>query len=351
MQTIATIDAGVNRSPWTVPESYFRASDALYKRVVRRRGIARPLHETWTSITQRHLASVIGVSERTVRSALAWLEAQGGIRRRRQPIATGGRRADLIIVHRARLRSLIRMMRAGLRRARVAASVYYSSGEEINRSPNGGRYAPITRPLQGETDMSDEQQGSLFSRRRQRSTKRVDPDSTMGRWYTYSRMYKAKYGHAPVAPNMAQTMATIKRLKDAIPSVDAWAEVVGAYLRQRDDAVVAARHPVHWLHRRAASILPTVQRQIVERERQRAADNAERERMARLIEEAGGTVNPEWTFGEMATALQAARDRLYAGYRERVQRQRAEESARRRADIIARFRAMGREDLIPEHER
>ncbi len=256
----------------------------------------RPSWQTMTSLSQAHLGRLCGVSDRTVRTALKWWESNGAIMRRvAQPIATGGRRPDLLFVHRKRLLSVLKTIRATwVRSARaVSVSVYSFLGEKINRLQTG--------VCRGVSSM----QGKLFQRSpKPKAAKAIDPNSTQGRLQTWRRLYQARHGKACVITSIPQTLGTIGRLREALPSAVEWHAACEAYLRQADRAVVEAAHPLHWLPRRLSAMLPAVRTELtrleaIERDRLNACQS-----YARDIERLGVAVADD--IRDNLGALQAA---------------------------------------------
>lgn len=252
----------------------------------------RPLWQTMTTVSQDDIALACRVSTRTVRTALRWWTAQGAITRRlHQPVVTGGRRPDLLFVHRQRLRRLLHLIRAVWLRS-TSASDYSSVGDKINRLRTDVRrlVTDVTETLtKGLTTM----QGKLFQRTpRARARKPIDPDSPNGRLQTWRRLYARHYGRPCVIASIPQTLGAIARLREALPTALHWSAACEAYLRQADRNVVDAGHPLHWLARRLPALMSAVTAELV-RQEAIARDHANLcDTYIRDIERLGGTVDP-----------------------------------------------------------
>lgn len=232
---------------------------------------------THLSAQQYVIAAQIGASRRTVLRTLAKLETAGLIQRRHQPLPNGGRRPDLIVAKRPELRAVagrkchfrlepkchFRSTSLVVKRScRKTASAECGRTDLSQTSVCAGASSPDT----GDVSM----QGELFRGAKSGRKAEASVDNAKSRLKTWQDAYRAKYGRPSLIPNIAIVMALIKRWQAQLPTPEHWQELVGAYLKQDDRAVVDAQHPITWLSRRLPALLPIVEKEIAEAARRRA---------------------------------------------------------------------------------
>lgn len=231
---------------------------------------------THLSIPQAFIASRLTMDRRSVIRALASLEAAGMLSRRHQPLAKGGRTADLIVLDRATISAFSMVGKCHIRNR---PKCHIRSSTAGSRKDPIGTSVPTGTATEGTSTMS--MQGELFVGRGGKPQKPI-ADNAPSRLKTFQRLYRAKYGHVAPIASVGAAMKMIKTQQAFIASPELWTAVVDVYLREADAGVVEAEHPLGWLPRRLPAILPKAQRQVVDEARiaqveaQNAAKTAQR---------------------------------------------------------------------------